>query len=65
MKTKHILSIFVLGILLQNFGKLCKVQHWPGGFMLIMAASLLLVIFWILILWKAFTHPMLREFMEK
>jgi hypothetical protein len=65
MKTKYIFLLFILGSILGLIGALFKIQHWPGAGSLIVLATLLNVCFWVLILWKMFTHPSLRDFMNQ
>lgn len=65
MKTKHIFLLFILGSIVGGVGVLFRIQHWPGANIALTCATVLMVIFWILIIWKAFTHPKLRDFMNK
>jgi len=65
MKTKYIFLFFIFGSILELFGALFKIQHWPGAGTLLTLGTILNVIFWILLLWKTFTHPSLRDFMNK
>ena len=65
MKTKYIFLFFILGSILEMIGALFKIMHWYGASMMLEAGTCLIVLFWLLILWKTFTHPMLREFMNK
>ena len=65
MKTKYIFVFFILGSIVEMIGALFKIQHWLGASMLLTTGTFLIVLFWLLILWKTFTHPMLREFMNK
>ena len=65
MKTKYIVLLFILGSILRVIGGLFKIQHWPGGSILLVLATILIVCFLLLLLWKTFTHPLLRDFMNK
>ncbi len=65
MKTKYIFLLFIFGSILGLIGALIKILHWPGASTLIILATMLNVCFWILLLWKIFTHPSLRDFMNK
>jgi hypothetical protein len=65
MKTKYIFLLLILGTVLGLVGSLIKIQHWQGAEFLIILAIILNICFWILLVWKAFTHPALRDFMNK
>jgi len=65
MKTKYIFLFLIFGSILELCGVLFKIQHWEYASTLLTFGIVLIVFFWILPLWKAFTHPSLRDFMNK
>jgi len=65
MKTKYIFLFFIFGSILGLIGALFKIQHWQGASILIVLSTILNVCFWVLLLWKTFTHPLLQDFMNK
>ena len=65
MKTKYIFLFYIFGSILGLIGALFKIQHWPGASILLTFDTILNVSFWLLILWKTFTHPLLQDFMNK
>lgn len=65
MKTKYIFVFFILGSIFDTIGGSFENVHWPGGSELLTLSTILIVVFWLLLLWKTFTHPSLRDFMNK
>ena len=58
MKVKHILALFILGLICTVLGALFKIMHWPGaGAMLVVGLGTEAVIF----LFSAF-EPLGKEF---
>lgn len=64
MKVKHIIVIFIIGIIIMTFGSLFKIMHWPGGNQMIMISSGLKVIAGILAVWKVLTMDKFKEFLN-
>jgi hypothetical protein len=65
MKTKYIFALFIFGSICGATGGLFKIMHWPGGSDMLVFSTILILLFWLLLLWKTFTHPALRDFMNK
>ncbi len=65
MKTKYIFLFFICGSIFEIIGGLFKIQHWPGGSNLLILGTVTIVLFWLLVIWKTFTHPSLKDFMNK
>ncbi len=64
MKAKHILIIGVLGMLGVILGAFFKIQHWPGG-SIILGLSLLFELFaGLLIAWKLFKYKGGNDFLN-
>jgi len=64
MKVKHIIIIFLIGIVFMTFGALFKIMHWPGGSMIITISSTLKVIAGLLAIWKVLTMDKFKEFLN-
>ncbi|MCD4694950.1 MAG: hypothetical protein K8S16_01820 [Bacteroidales bacterium] len=64
MKVKHILAIFLLGVIGATIGVFFKIQHWPGaGFILVVSLSLE-VLSGILAIWKLLTIKKFKDFLN-
>uniref|UniRef100_UPI00404A174A GldL-related protein n=1 Tax=Flavobacterium sp. TaxID=239 RepID=UPI00404A174A len=64
MKTKYVLAFFLVGIVLTILGFLFKVMHWPSANILIILGSIFEVIALILFIYKLFTYPKFKDFMN-
>jgi hypothetical protein len=64
MKVKHIIVIFLIGIVFMTVGELFKIMHWQGGSMIITISSTLKFIAGLLAIWKVLTMDKLKEFLN-
>ncbi len=64
MKIKHILLIFLLGVILITAGAFFKVLHWPGANVMLGLAAVLQVLAGILAIWKVLTLKRFKEFIN-
>jgi hypothetical protein len=64
MKVKHIIAIFLLGILITIVGSLFKIQHWPYGGELLTAGSLTESLAILLGIWKLFSTKKFQDFLN-
>jgi hypothetical protein len=65
MKTKYIFIFYIVGSLLKVFYGFYNFSNPSIAIYFQFISSLILIIFWLLIIWKAVTHPALRDFMNK
>ena len=64
MKTKHAVIIVAVSICLYVVGALFKIMHWPFGNMLLIVASCLELVGIILFVYKLWTYPKFKEFLN-
>lgn len=64
MKVKHIIAIFVIGIVLLVIGACFKINHWLFANELLISGSILKVIAGILFIWKILTTDKFKEFLN-
>ncbi|PTX58750.1 hypothetical protein C8N46_11258 [Kordia periserrulae] len=64
MKVKHIIAIFLLGILITIVGSLFKIQHWPYGGELLTVGSLTESLAILLGIWKLFSTKKFQDFLN-
>jgi len=64
MKTKHAVIILGISICLLVIGALFKVMHWPFAGMMLTVASFLEIIGIILLIYKIWTYPKVKEFLN-
>lgn len=64
MKTRHAIALYVLGLCLNYVGALIKILHLPGANEILVAATILQVLGGLLIIYKLWTHPKLKEFLD-
>ena len=64
MKTKHTVAIVIAGLLVGFIGSLFKVLHWPFANALLIVAVFLQVMGGILFLYKLFTYPKVKGFLD-
>ncbi|MCZ8023630.1 MAG: hypothetical protein O9282_13825 [Flavobacterium sp.] len=65
MKTKHALFILLIGIMFDFIGAFLKILHYPGADEILIIAIVLKIGGGILILFKLFTHPKIKEFLNQ
>ena len=64
MKVKHILVIFIFGLIILDLGALFKLIHWPGAGEMIFASFVIEIIAGILAIWKILTSDKFKEFLN-
>ena len=64
MKVKHILVIFIFGLIILDLGALFKLIHWPGAGEMIIASIVIEIIAGILAIWKILTSDKFKEFLN-
>ncbi len=64
MKVKHILVIFLLGVVGVIIGAFFKIQHWPGAATILMISVGLEVLSGILAIWKLLTTKKFKDFLN-
>ncbi len=65
MKVKHILGLFILGLIFTILGALFKVLHWMLAPELLTLGTFLQVIAGIFGIWKLFTTTDYKKFLNK
>lgn len=65
MKVKHILAVFILGLIATLLGATFKVLHWQFAPELLVTGTFLQVIAGILGIWKLFTSKAFKEFLNR
>lgn len=64
MKTKHTFLILIIGFLLNIIGAFLKIVHFPNANLFLTIGSIIEVIGVLCILYKLFTYPKFRDFMN-
>lgn len=64
MKTKHAILIFLLGFLTNLGGAFLKIVHFSNANLFLTIGSAIKIIGAILILYKLFTYPKFKDFMN-
>ena len=64
MKIKHAILLLVLGYCCDFIGGVFKILHRAGGDQLFVAGMVLKVVGILLIVYKLFTHPKAKEFLN-
>lgn len=64
MKIKHILIVFLFGLILTLIGAQFKIMHWPGASILILSSSIIKIIAVILAIWKVLTVEKFKDFLN-
>ena len=64
MKIKHILILFLIGIIVSLIGMQFKIMHWPGADKLLLSSSVIKAIALILAIWKVLTVEKFRDFLN-
>lgn len=69
MKTKHALIIFLIGILISIFGAFLKITHFSfgpiTGNLTLVVGSILETIGILLLIYKLFTSPKFKDFLNQ
>lgn len=65
MKVKHILALFILGLICTVLGALFKVMHWQFAPELLAGGTFLQVISGFFGIWKLFTAKEFKKFLNK
>lgn len=55
MKTKYIITLFIVGIIVLIVGSLFKIMHWPYAGEMIITATVIQITAAILAIWKVLT----------
>lgn len=64
MKVKYIIVLYILGNLLSLFGSLLKIEHLPLAREIILISYLIQAISLVVLLYKLFTYPKFKEFLN-
>jgi|UPI000645D4A0 hypothetical protein len=64
MKTKHAFLIFLIGFLTNVIGSFLKIVHFSNANLFLAIGSTIEIIGGLLILYKLFTYPKFRDFMN-
>jgi hypothetical protein len=64
MKTKHAILIFLLGFLTNVGGTFLKIMHFPNANIFLTIGFAIKIIGAILFLYKLFTYPKFKDFMN-
>jgi hypothetical protein len=64
MKTRHAIALFILGLCLNFVGALIKILHYPGADEILITATILQVLGVLLFVYKLWTNPKVKEFLD-
>lgn len=64
MKVKHIIAVYLFGMLIIIIGSLFKIQHWPYGSELLTAGSAIETVALLLGIWKVLTNKKFKDFLN-
>ena len=64
MKTKYIISLFIVGTILLIVGSLFKIMHWPYASQWIITGAAIQVVAALLSLWKVLTTDQFKDFLN-
>lgn len=64
MKVKHIIALFLVGVVLMIAGTFIKIMHWPGGAMILLFATIIKVIAGLLAIWKVLSMKKFKDFLN-
>ena len=64
MKTKYIISIFIIGCISMLVGSMFKIMHWPYTSQLIITGTALQVLGALLTIGKIFTSDKFKDFLN-
>jgi len=65
MKVKHIIVIFLLGVIFVILGSLFKINHWPGAAKILLVGMILEILGLILVIWKVLTTEKFKDFLNQ
>lgn len=64
IKIKHILSLFIFGLLLSLTGGLFKIMHWQGAHIVLIAGTITKLIAGIVLIYKILTNTKFKGFLN-
>jgi hypothetical protein len=64
MKTRHAITLYILGLCLNFVGALIKILHYPGANEILITATVFQVSGGLLFLYKLWTNPKMKEFLD-
>ncbi|HTJ51933.1 MAG TPA: hypothetical protein VL443_20875 [Cyclobacteriaceae bacterium] len=64
MKTRHAITLYILGLCLDIIGALFKILHLYGGDEILIFATAFKVSGGLLFLYKLWTNPKVKEFLD-
>ncbi len=64
IKIKHILSLFIFGLLLNLTGGLFKIMHWQGAHIVLIAGTITKLIAGIVLIYKILTNTKFKGFLN-
>jgi hypothetical protein len=65
MKVKHVIVIFLLGVIFVILGSLFKINHWPGASKILLAGMILEILGLIMVVWKLFSTERFKDFLNQ
>lgn len=64
MKVKHIIVVFILGVIFVILGSLFKINHWAGAAKLLFAGMILEILGLVMVVWKLFSTEKFKDFLN-
>ncbi len=64
MKVKHAIIIIIIGYCINVWGALQKILHSINANNILTLGFVIIIIGWLLLLYKIITHPKLKEFLN-
>ena len=64
MKLKHAIILIVIAYCMDIFGGLQKILHTANADTILIVATIIKIIGWLLLLYKILTHPKAKEFLD-
>lgn len=64
MKTKYTIFVILFGFLINIIASALKIMHWPNGSILLIVGCSFEIFGALLFLYKLFTYPRFKEFMN-
>jgi len=64
MKVKHIIVVFILGVIFVILGSLFEINHWAGAAKLLLAGMILEILGLIMVIWKVFFTEKFKDFLN-
>ncbi|GGG54656.1 GldL-related protein [Hymenobacter glacieicola] len=65
MKTKHFLLLFCLGLSANVVGAMFKILHWQGADVLLITGALPVLTGAVGFIYKLFSHPKVKDFLNR